>query len=268
MKYKTGILSNSGNSTPPPPLRKLVNHLRSMLSPEQIFAVRHPGSEYTALLLVIPDNEPGRCINPEATVQRMHSYHPQVHISLHKASVMRRRLAQGHAYYSRVCTPAYLIYSSGAAALPVTPAKKLAAAQAAAKLVFYNHTIVAGGFMQCARHCLSGKNYVLTLFMLHQCAELTLRAAIMAITGQETMLHSLPELLQDTYRFAPALQQLFTVNNAGDNHLLHLLNSACTQARHNASFTVSAANAKALMKKVQRLEQLVNRLFAKPKQPA
>lgn len=103
-------------ATLPPSLRKLVNHLRSMMSPEQIFAVRHHGSDYTALLLVIPDNEPGRCINPAETVERMHGFHPQVHISLHKVSVMRHYLEKGHPYYSRACIPAHLIYSSGAAA--------------------------------------------------------------------------------------------------------------------------------------------------------
>ena len=266
MNTKLNILPNSGEPALPPPFRKLVNHLRSLLLPEQIFAIRHPGSEYTALLLVIPDNEPGPCINPEATVQRMHAFHPQVHISLHKASVMRHRLLQGHLYYSRVCTAAYLIYSSGAAELPVTPAKKLAAAQACAKLAFYTNNIVASGFMQSARHSLAGKNYILTLFMLHQCAELTLRAIIIAFTGQELMLHQLPQLLHCTYRFAPALHTLFAVGNANHTRLLHLLNSAYTETRYNAAFTVSAADAKALMKKVERMEYLAAQLFVQKKQ--
>ncbi len=244
----------------PPFLLQFLPQLIRLLLPQQIFAVRYPGSRYTILLLILPDSTATPCEEQEKLVLPMCARYPQVHISLYKTSAMRHRLLNGHPFYSRACTPAHLVYNTGAEELPVTSAERLAAVEAYAKLIFCIHLSKATCFLQSARAALSAKDHSHTLFMLHQCAELALKAVIIAFTGQQVKTHSIPNLLQYVRRFASVLQ-VFNAGNTNNIRLLQLLNSAYNEARYNVAFTVSAADTKALMKKVELLHRLAEQLF-------
>lgn len=105
---------------------------------------------------------------------------------------------------------------------------------------------------------------MLTVFMLHQCAELTLRAFINAFVGLQINIHAVSSLLHHVRRFAPALLQPFAGSHPNNQRLLQLLDKAYTDARYEAAFTVSAADTKLLLKKVKRLNRLARQFILHP----
>ncbi len=252
--------TNPAKAALPPTAGKLLHHLLPLLQPQQVFALQQGGG-YTGLLFVLPDSVAVAYKNLEELVSMAGIQQPDVHISLHKASTIQYRLQNGHPFYSRACTLGNLVYDTGAAELPFTDPGKLKAIDAEVRRAFYADYPKAQGFLQGARAALQAKDCTQALFMLHQCAELSLRAALMAITGQEVKTHSLFGLLNYARRFAPALLQAFPATDAVAQTQLQLLNRAYNDARYNAAFTVGLVDVRAMLKRVMQLQQLVEKMF-------
>jgi len=106
-----------------------------------------------------------------------------------RSADLLKHLQKGHLFYSKVCVPANLVYAKGIVPeLPVAQ-KRFADVKTAAICHFEAGFKPAEGFLQAAKLQLEQEQKALTVFMLHQAAELGIRALILALSGQDIRSH-------------------------------------------------------------------------------
>lgn len=250
--------TNRGRLQLPAAMQPVLKSLTALLQPEKVFALH--GGGYTSLLVVLPDTNHTSFKAFDELVSLAAIRHPKLSVSLHKAAAIAQRLSQGHAWYSRVCTPAQLVYDTGTGALPCTAPEKMAALDREAAAVFKSTFTPATGFLHSARQALRQKNWVYGLFLLHQAAELSLRAVTLALTGHEIKTHEIRQLRLHAARCAPELLLPFD-NNEKTDDLLLLLDNAYSQARYNPAFAAGKKEVKELYSKIERLLLLAAERF-------
>jgi HEPN domain-containing protein len=239
-------------------LGAIVSLIVAAVAPERIYLLN---KEPIDLLIVIREEIQRPFKEYEHIIEMTGLNYDPIYFSLHKSMDLRRRLEEGHIFYTASCLPEKLVYDNGLSpALPTNPinTEKL---KAEATKYFGAGMKRASAFLNAAQyHQLRGENE-LCAFMLHQVSELSLRAFLRAMTGQDIRTHEIAVLLKHTNRFAPAIAMIIQESGEQEDQNLHLLEKAYKNARYSDDFILSAQEVQMLLGTVTQLLQKIEAAF-------
>lgn len=156
---------------------------------------------------------------------------------------MERSLVQGHLVYSAICQSEYLVYENGSSEMPLSLNQRIKKVSVKAQEDFYMGYSRATNFLEGAIFYLAKEELSLSAFMLHQAAEQLLRAATLAITGQEMRTHSISELKQSLEKNGFMLSSLFLRTSISECRLLDRLEKAYLCSRYTDRYEITREDA-------------------------
>lgn len=228
------------------------------INPQMIFEVKHQTNHaMTDLLIIIPDSHQKRLCELEPILDLVTVSDRFLSCSLHTRSYLLDKLKSGHIYFSLVCIPQNIIFTSGTLELPDKPEilnHQIAEAQKTFDIGHQKAQAFHTSALNQSERCLG-------LFMLQQSAELIFRTMALSLYGCEKKTHTFGVLKQITRRVAPALNEVLPANTSEEIRLLQLLEEAYNRGRYAQDFEVSEADFQTLYHRVEKLLSLSREIF-------
>jgi HEPN domain-containing protein len=248
-------------------LTTLINFIVTAIQPQQIFLL-HPApnaaidnSTYIDLLIVIADKCNASFSEYETLIKLGCINQKEVNFTLHQANYINKQIAEGHIFYSLVCTTKNLVYTNGAELVTPAPALNNPAIKQKAINDFATGYIRAQSFLKGAKQQIENGENATVAFMLHQAAELTLRAFIFALMGFDARTHSIELLKKHSRRCMPQVNELLPAGDEDEAQLLKVLDKAYLGARYASNYSIDDKLLDALLKKVTTLLALAKDTF-------
>ncbi|MXV53207.1 HEPN domain-containing protein [Pedobacter sp. HMF7647] len=247
---------------PKPELPAFCRLLIEVLKPDKIYCMQQQfigEAESSCLLLVV--------LQPSCTraFTEMQPYLELAGIGygnclIVKPNYLVQKLQQGHVFYSMICRKDNLLYDTG------KHKDFQSFAPGEQSLVLERARLVFEAQFQAALHCYEGcffflqdpQTLGLALFMLHQSAELCLRAVIIFLCGRERRSHEVRILQQCAAQYLPAFAQVFSTHKPEDIALLKKLDDAYTEGRYATVYSISDEDLEMLTKRVDTLHLLAS----------
>lgn len=102
----------------------------------------------------------------------------------------------------------------------------------------------------------------MSAFMLHQAAELCLRALSRSLSGQEKTTHGIRVLLRFSLRYTTKLNMLMDNGEAEDDRLLTLLEGAYLGYRYSETYDIKEADLNILFEKIKAVHVCTEETFS------
>lgn len=170
--------------------------------------------------------------------------------SLHNEGNILEGLRDGHIFYASQCVPENLVYDDKVVAFPITPPEIMMKAKKEAYLIFEPNFTKALDFHVAAARLHESHNSLITVFLLHQAAELTFRGILQSLNGYEKRTNEIKQLKKYVRRCAPQLCGIFAEDAEEDSRLLEVLDNAYNYARYGNDYQISEGDLAVLFKKV------------------
>ncbi|SEB22313.1 hypothetical protein [Pedobacter hartonius] len=166
----------------------VVNFIADVIEPEKIYCLNHrtdsDGRDHADLILVIPEKYPQTFEEIETVLNFAVLKHIHVSCTLFKSSFFHKMVGEGHIYFSLTCNTESLVYDDGSKPLPVLRLDNRPEKIEKTKHDFYTGLTKAKTFYEAAQSY-RDDNFILSAFLLHQAAELGLRALNRSLTTQD-----------------------------------------------------------------------------------
>lgn len=243
----------------------ITEFLVTMIQPEKIFAVAHndvTSHQAYDLLIVVPDTAKATFKEYETLIELACFKHINVTCSIHQANFIARQLAVYNLFYTNTCRKVNLVYDNGFAPLILPDIALVMAAKEKASQCFRVHFSKAVSFLSIARNLSSNGCDEITVFMLHQAAELTLRAVIMAIIQTDLKTHSILELLKNCRRITGGFRSVLSSENSGDMRLIKILENAYLHSRYQEHYDIAQSDIVLLLEKITLLQTMADSIVS------
>ncbi len=236
--------------------KAVINFIADVIAPEKIFCLNHfstaDGTDHADLVLVIPENSFKTFDEIEKTVEFACLKHHRLSCTLFKASVFYKMIEEGHIYFSLACSAETLIYDDGSKIALKLRLDNRAEKIEKAKKEFYAGFEKAKTFYATAENH-RDSNLTMAVFMLHQAAELCLRALSRSLTNQEKTTHNLKALLKFSLRITSRLSMIMDNGNKEDEHLLNILEGAYLGYRYSEKYNIEPKDLNTLFERIKML---------------
>lgn len=198
-----------------PCLKYITGKILSIAGAEKIYLISDNGAAqqqndkpFYDLLILIPDSNQISFSDLELNIRSQIKKRAVVSLMLVNAKRVYQMLSEGHLFYSLACKKTKLLYDDGLVPIPSFDYLPVGILIEKAKTCFEKQMNNAENFLQAAAICRDNSNSALAAFMLHQAAELSLRAILISITGLEMQTHNLDTLLENAIRVLPELKEI------------------------------------------------------------
>lgn len=263
---ETGIIYN------PVPLMKfaeknfpaVINFIADVIEPERIYCLNHEiasdGTDHANLILVIPEKYPQTFEEIEAVFNFSCLKHHHLSCAIFKSTFFHTMIREGHIYFSLACNAESLVYDNGSKPLPKLRLDNRPEKIEKTKQDFYAGFTKAKTFYTAAEGH-RNDNVIMSAFMLHQAAELCLRALNRSLTTQDKTTHSLKALLKFSLRLTTQLFRLMDNGSAEDERLLTVFEGAYLGYRYSEKYTIAIQDLNTLFEKVEELHKGAEETF-------
>ncbi len=221
-------------------LRPLIAFLAATLRPARIYVTHHDDSatdKHFTVSVVLSGSAPTldtlKPVLDIAYLQNRNAY-----CSLYNEGSVINDLKNYSFYAMLHFAPGNIVYDDSRLSYPAIEAEQLALAKQKAWDTFTSHFEKARIFLHIAQTSTS-TSHELTLFLLHQAAELSCRAMLLSLGGLNIKEHSLQILFKHLRRHVPQLPALF--DDEKDKPLLEALEKAYIASRYEAGFKANDA---------------------------
>lgn len=173
---------------------------------------------------------------------------------------LNNALSEGHYFYVDILTQGVVLYDSGEYQLATPRELNFCEIEKRAQK-YYNVKFSRGkGFIRYTQVPYKEKDYVICSFFLHQSTESFLKTIplVFALYGYKE--HDLEFLIEKCKPYTMELATVFPRNTPEEKRLFELLRSAYVEARYNDDFIVTKEDIDALLPKVERLRDIVERV--------
>ncbi|MDN5287702.1 MAG: hypothetical protein JWR38_3976 [Mucilaginibacter sp.] len=234
----------------------VINFIADVIHPEKIYCLNHQtgrdGADHADLILVIPEKYAQTFDEIETVLHFACLKHHHLSCTLFKSAFFDRMITEGHVYFSLACTAESLLYNDGSKPIP-----KLRLDGRPEKIEKTKHDFYAG-FTKAKTFYVAAESYrndnvILSAFMLHQAAELCLRALNRSLTSQDKTTHSLKALLKFSLRLTTSLSLQMNNGQAEDERLLTVFEGAYLGYRYSEKYTIEPNDLNLLFDKVKAL---------------
>lgn len=242
----------------------VINFIADVIEPEKIYCLNHrsdeDGKDHADLILVIPEKYPQTFEEIENVVKFAFLKHLHLSCTLFKSSFFHKMVSEGHIYFSMACNAESLVYDDGNKPLPTLRLDSRSEKIEKTKHDFYTGLTKAKTFYDAAQGY-RDDNFILSAFLLHQAAELCLRALNRSLTMQDKTTHSIKALLKFNLRLSTKLSLLMDVGNAEGDRLLTVFEGAYLGYRYHEKYEIESQDLNALFEKVKKLHTAAEETF-------
>lgn len=172
-----------------------------------------------------------------------------------------RHVQEGHIFYSGICTGHLLVYDNERLPLPARSGIDIAEIKVKARNIFTKNFDLASSFLEGATYFITNRQLNAAAFLLHQAAELSLRALLLSLTAFNARGHNLQSLLRHCNFCAPELTNLFPQNIDAEKELYHLLHTAYVHTRYRNNYAISPEHILLLLERVGKLQSQTGQIF-------
>lgn len=243
----------------------VINFIADVIEPEKIYCLNHrsdpDGKDHADLILVIPEKYPQTFEEIETIVKFAFLKHLHLSCTLFKSSFFHKMVSEGHIYFSMACNAESLVYDDGSKPLPALRLDSRPEKIEKTRQDFSTGLTKAKTFYTAAQ-TYRNENVILSAFMLHQAAELSLRALNRSLTTQDKTTHSIKALLKFSLRLTTELSLLLDNGSAEDERLLTIFEGAYLGYRYHEKYTIERADLDILFDRVKELHAIEEETFA------
>lgn len=186
--------------------------------------------------------------------------HTPVTVLIHDIDYVNSRLSEGHYFFSMMIREAILLYDAGNVPLVKGGPPDLLRIKEAAQKDFERWRRQAGAFFKSALFNIQQKEWRVAAFLLHQAAEHTYQAILLAFTGYKPCTHNLDKLRRYTNRFSIELALIFPRNNKEEDELFKLLLQGYVDARYSEEYKITEEETGLLFERVSKLIAVAERV--------
>jgi HEPN domain-containing protein len=183
-----------------------------------------------------------------------------VTVLVHDIDYVNTRLSEGHYFFSLLRQEAILVYDAGNIPFVAGCPPDLANIKAVAQKDFERWGLQAKAFFRSALFNQQHKERKVAAFLLHQAAEHTYQAILLAFTGYKPSTHNLDKLRRYTNRFSVELALLFPRHNKEEEELFKLLLHAYVDARYKEDYCISEEELNLLIERIGQLLSIAERV--------
>ena len=243
-------------------IKPIIQFLVASIAPSKIFMIKpddHPEHEIVSnidLLIVIS----GKCAIPftelEPILQIACLKNTNVCCSLHNEGSVVEGLRNGNIFYCLNFQPDNLVYDEILVDYPKVTAEALSEIKKLAKEKFNLAFTKAKDFYQLA--VIFHQDYISEIlgFLLHQSVELTYRAILRSLNGQDKKTHEIRVLKKQVRRVAVKLNTIFPDDTVIEKGLLDELELAYLDARYSENGPMPPEFISVILEKIDRLQNL------------
>jgi HEPN domain-containing protein len=254
-------------------VKPLIQLIVAAIAPAKIYILHHkemqgrPNGGYIDLLIIIS----GKCGVPytELTpiLEMAYLKDARVSCSLHSEGTVLDGLQKGHAFYSLHCIPENLVYDDKRIPFPVTSQEIIIQLKQHLRQTFTSYFNKAVDFYESAVLLQQKQVSPITIFMLHQAAEMAYRSILQSLNGYDKRTHEIRVLKKFIRRCAPQLGDIFPADTGKEKRLLELLDSAYLNTRYNENFTISEEELTILFERIHLLHETTQKVFEETVDP-
>jgi uncharacterized protein len=186
--------------------------------------------------------------------------HTPVTVLIHDIDYVNSRLSEGHYFFSMLSREAILLYDAGNIPLVKGGLPDLPRIKEAAQKDFERWRRQAGAFFKSALFNMQQKEWRVAAFLLHQAAEHTYQAILLAFTGYKPCTHNLDKLRRYTNRFSIELALVFPRNNKEEDELFKLLLQGYVDARYSEEYRITEQETGLLFERISKLISVAERV--------
>lgn len=242
----------------------VISFLAEVIAPEKIFCLNYEpgedGTDHANLILVIPDRHAQNFVDIETVFDFALMKHHHISCSLFKSSFFHKMITEGHIYFSMACNPDSRVYDDCSKPMPKLKLDERPEKIEKTKQDFYTGITKAKTFFTAALQY-KCENRILSAFMLHQAAELSLRALNRSLTTQDKTTHNISSLLKFNLRLTTRLFSLMDDGSGEDERLLFILNGAYLGYRYHEKYNIEPTDLETLFGKVEKLHTGAEEIF-------
>lgn len=183
-----------------------------------------------------------------------------VTVLVHDIDYVNTRLSEGHYFFSMLRQEAVLVHDAGNIPFVAGCPPDLAQIKAIAQKDFERWGLQAKAFFRSAVFNQEQQERKIAAFLLHQAAEHTYQAILLAFTGYKPSTHNLDKLRRYTNRFSVQLALLFPRHNKEEEDLFKLLLHAYVDARYKEDYCISEGELNILIERIAELLSIAERV--------
>jgi len=179
---------------------------------------------------------------------------------VHDIEYVNRRLAEGQCFFSMVVSEGILLYDAHRTPLGIPCLPDWEQVRWMAERDFERWAQQAKAFFRSAEFNQREKESKIAVFLLHQAAEQSYQAILLAFMGYKPTTHNLDKLRRYTNRFALELALIFPRDTTEEDDLFRLLASGYVDARYKEEFIITEEEVAVLIERVRRLLEVAERV--------
>lgn len=195
----------------------------------------------------------------DAIVNTCRSQMP-VTLIVHDIDYVNLQLKQGRYFFSTLYHTGILLHDAGRTPLQSPAPTNFEQVKALARKDFEKGWGMCRGFFRTAQFNIEQRQWKIAAFLLHQTTEYAFQTILLVHNGYKPCTHNLNKLRQYTSRFSLELYLLFRPDDVQDSLLFRLLGLAYVDARYKEDYPITENDLTTLMKRVEKLLSLVERL--------
>lgn len=208
------------------------------------------------ILLLPPDSVGVKFTELEPFVKMVISNREDITFAMFHTGEVKSALEAGNLFFHLACSDDTLLYRKpNSPALPVATAEELLAWKNAANDRFNDGVDKTTAFMEGAEFYRDKDEIGLTVFMLHQVAELTYRALELCILTKEKRTHDIAAHQKFLTPFIPQLGLTFPADTTEERDILKTLNNAYSAVRYEQNHTVKKEHVPILFERITKLQE-------------
>lgn len=169
-------------------------------------------------------------------------------------------LTKAHYFETEIKRDGILLYDSGQYKLARRRKLDFAEIRERAQKYFDDKFSLASRFLETAKFEYEKEWYSLASFQLHQSAENLLRTVSLVHILYSPKNHDLDELIRSCKAYTIELCRAFPRNTPEEERLFDLLQRSYIESRYNPDFEITKTDIKALVPKVERLRDIVEKI--------
>ncbi|HVS97483.1 MAG TPA: HEPN domain-containing protein [Puia sp.] len=179
---------------------------------------------------------------------------------VHDIGYVNKRIAEGQCFFSVVALEGILVYDAHGEPLVDPRYPDWDQVRWMAQRDFARWDQQAKAFFRSAEFNQAEKEWKIAVFLLHQAAEQSYQAILLAFMGYKPTTHNLDKLRRYTNRFSLELALVFPRDSVEEDDLFRLLAAGYVDARYREEFIVTEEEVGVLIGRVRRLLEVAGRV--------
>lgn len=238
-------------------MKKIAEAIAAKISVEKIYNSTYGDIQSCHLIILLPPDNGTKFTELEPFVKMVTIEHENITFELHHTTEVVNALKSGNLFFNISCSEENLLFNKeNSPKLPVPKAQELLLWKDEAIERFKEGISKTTAFLDGAYFYQKKNNYNLTVFMLHQVAELTFRALELSVLAKERRTHNLSKHQQFLCPAIPKIANIFPADSKQDIQILETLNNAYSSVRYEQNYTVNEKYIPVLFDRVIKLQAI------------